>query len=252
MTSYLDRFDLTNKKAVVVGGSRGMGRSMCLALAEAGAEVMVVSRKEDACRDVAEEIQARGGRAVSLAANIGSWDEADRLAEAAYDRLGSVDVLVNNAGMSPLYPSLVEITEALYDKVMAVNLKGPFRLSCLIGSRMASEGGGSIVFVSSVSANRPGHGAVPYSTAKAGINALTLQLAHELGPKVRVNCIMPGAFLTDISTHWDMDAWQELANNYALQRGADPDEIAGTLLYLASDASSFTTGSVVQVHGGHP
>ncbi|WP_432842570.1 SDR family NAD(P)-dependent oxidoreductase [Dactylosporangium sp. CA-092794] len=246
-------FDLTGKAAVVVGGSRGMGRSMCLALAEAGADVMVVSRRRAGCEEVAAEITAATGRkAVPYACHIGHWDEVTALADAAYETFGKVDVLVNNAGMSPVYDRIEEVSEELYDKVFAVNLKGPFRLTALVGARMAAGDGGSIVFVSSVSSIRAGHGAIPYAAAKAGVNALALQFAHEFGPKVRVNCIMPGAFLTDISKHWDPDEFARNAQSYALRRGAQPDEIMGTILYLASDASSFTTGAVLQVHGGHP
>lgn len=252
MNEHLKMFDLTGKKALVVGGSRGMGRSMCLALANAGAEVMVSSRKLDACQQVAQEIRDAGGTAHAQACHIGNWDMLEKLTDAAYTQMGRVDILVNNAGMSPLYPSLVEISEDLYDKVMAVNLKAPFRLSALIGTRMVADGGGVIILVSSVSAIRAGHGAVPYAAAKAGINSLAAELAHEFGPSVRVNCIMPGAFLTDISNAWDPADFDELAQKYALKRGAQPEEIAGTVLYLASEASSFTTGAVLGVHGGHP
>lgn len=249
-----DRFDLTGRAAVVVGGSRGMGREMSLALARAGADVMVVSRKLESCVEVTDQILAETGRkAIPYACHVGRWDELDGLTEAAYDHFGSVDILINNAGMSPVYPDLPSVTEALYDKVLDVNLKGPFRLSVLIGSRMAaSESGGSIIFVSSMSSLRPGHGATPYAAAKAGVNALTADLAHEFGPKVRVNCIVPGAFLTDISQHWDMAEFERTAESYALRRGAQPDEVAGTVLYLASDASSFTTGALIRVDGGHP
>lgn len=250
---YPPSFDLTGRAALVVGGSRGMGRSMSLALASAGAEVMVVSRRLEACEEVAAEITELTGRpAHARACHIGHWDELDVLAEDAYSTMGKVDILVNNAGMSPLYPSLVEISEELYDKVMAVNLKAPFRLSALVGSRMKAAGSGSIILVSSVSSVRSGHGAVPYAAAKAGVNALTVDLAAELGPEVRVNCIMPGAFLTEISKSWDAEWFARTAETFALKRGAKPDEIAGTILYLASDASTFTTGAVVGVHGGHP
>lgn len=252
MSGIRKMFDLSGKKALVVGGSRGMGRSMCLALAEAGAEVMVTSRKVEACETVAREIRAVGGVAHAQGCHIGRWEALSDLADAAYAQMGRVDILINNAGMSPLYPSLVEVSEELYDKVMAVNLKAPFRLSALIGTRMVADGGGVIVLVSSVSATRAGHGAVPYAAAKAGVNALTAELAFEFGPSVRVNTIMPGAFLTDISNAWDPADFDKLAQTYALKRGAQPEEIAGTVLYLASDASSFTTGAVLGVHGGHP
>ncbi|MDQ7903728.1 SDR family oxidoreductase [Phytohabitans sp. ZYX-F-186] len=246
-------FDLTGRVAVVVGGSRGMGRSMCLALAGAGADVMVVSRRLESCVAVAEEIAATTGRrAVPYACHIGHWDEATALADAAYETFGRVDVLVNNAGMSPVYDNVAEVSEELYDKVLAVNLKGPFRLTALVGTRMAAGDGGSIVFVSSVSSVRGGHGAIPYAAAKAGVNSLAVQFAHEFGPKVRVNCVMPGAFLTDIAKHWDPDEFARNSQRYALRRGAQPDEIMGTILYLAGDASSYTTGAVIEVHGGHP
>jgi NAD(P)-dependent dehydrogenase (short-subunit alcohol dehydrogenase family) len=248
-----DLYDLTGHTAVVVGGSRGMGREMCLGLARAGAEVMVVSRKLDACREVADAIRAETGRrAWAHGCHVGHWNEVETLAEAAYSQLGKVDVLVNNAGIAPVYESLTSLSEALYDKIFDVNLKGPFRLSALVGERMCADGGGSIVFVSSVSAIRPSDDAIPYSAAKAGVNALTVGLAHLLGPRVRVNCIQPGAFLTDISAHWDMDVVGPRIARYALERAAEPLEVVGTLLYLAGAASSYTTGSIIRVDGGHP
>jgi NAD(P)-dependent dehydrogenase (short-subunit alcohol dehydrogenase family) len=160
-------------------------------------------------------------------------------------------VLVNNAGMSPLYASVDAITEDLYDKVLGVNLKGPFRLSALIGTRMAEGDGGSIIFVSSVASQRPSPVELIYGAAKAGVNNLTYGLARTLGPKVRVNCIVPGPFLTDISKAWDLDAFEKSAPSaYALGRRGEPGEIVGAALYLASDASSYTTGTLINVDGG--
>lgn len=248
-----DLFDLTGRTAVVVGGSRGMGRSMCLGLARAGADVVVASRKYDACREVAESIvRETGRRALPIACHVGKWQELDGFVDSVYEALGRVDVLVNNAGIAPTYDTVDGISEELFDKVMDVNLKGPFRLASLIGTRMAQGDGGSIIFVSSVTSIRPAADAIPYAAAKAGVNSATVGLAHALGPKVRVNCIMPGAFFTDISKHWDMDVVGESMKGYALQRGAQPDEIVGTTLYLASSASSFTTGAIVRVDGGYP
>ena len=153
--------------------------------------------------------------------------------------------------MSPLYDSLASVTEALYDKVMDVNLKGVFRLSVVIGERMKADGRGSIVNVSSVAAVRPTPGEVVYAMAKAGVNNLTSSLARALGPEVRVNCLMPGPFLTDIAQAWDLEAFAETARRtMPLGRGGRPYEIVGAALYLASDASSFTTGSVLKVDGG--
>lgn len=229
-----------------------MGRAMVLGFAEAGADVIVVSRKQDLCEAVATEVrESTGRRALAHACHIGRWDEIDQLVEVAYAEFGHIDVLVNNAGMSPVYSDLPSVTQDLYDKVLDVNLKGPFRLTALVGSRMAAGAGGSIINVSSHSALHPDPDALPYSAAKAGLNALTVGFAHAFGPSVRVNCIQPGAFLTDISKAWDMESWERAARAYALQRGAQPDEIVGTALYLATDASSYTTGAILRVDGGN-
>ncbi len=245
-----DLFDLTGKVALVTGGSRGLGRSMCLAFAERGADLVVVSRKQDSCEALAHEIEALGRRALPVGVNVGDWQQIDRLVEDAYAAFGKIDILVNNAGMSPLYPSLEAVNEALFDKVIAVNLKGPFRLAALIGSRMAKGDGGSIINVSSIAAVHPARDAAVYGAAKAGLNNLTETLAQVLGPRVRVNCIMPGPFLTDISKAWDMEAFNERAKLKALRRGGEPEEIVGAALYLASNASSFTTGAIIKVDGG--
>ena len=243
-------FDLTGKVAVVTGGSRGLGREMVLAFAQRGADVVVASRKIENCEMVADEVRGLGRRALAVAYHAASWTDADRLADAAYGEFGRVDVLVNNAGMSPLYPNLSAVSEELFDKVIGVNLKGPFRLSVNIGSRMVAAGGGSIINVSSVASHRPSPGEAPYAAAKAGINSLTRSLAAAFGPTVRVNCIVPGPFLTDISKAWDMQTFTEHAKTaYALGRGGEPHEIVGAALYFASDASSYTTGALLDVDG---
>ena len=249
-------FDLTGRVAVVTGGSRGLGREMVLAFADRGADVVIASRKLDACEALAAQVRELGRTALPISYHAGKWEDANRLYEAVYAEFGRCDVLVNNAGMSPLYPSVDAITEELYDKVMDVNLKGPFRLAALVGTRMAGpdhggSDGGSIIFVSSVASHRPSPNELVYGAAKAGVNNLTYGLARTLGPKVRVNCIAPGPFLTDISTAWDLDAFERSARiGFALQRGGEPHEIVGTALYLASDASSYTTGAVIDVDGG--
>lgn len=246
-----DLFDLTGKVALVTGGSRGMGREMALAFAQHGADVIVASRKLDACETVAAEVRALGRRALPVAANVGRWADCDALVEAAYKEFGKVDVLVNNAGMSLLYDKLSNVTEAMFDKVVSLNLKGPYRLSALIGERMAEGDGGSIINISSVAAANPAPNAEPYGAAKAGLNNITRSFAFALGPKVRVNSIMAGPFLTDIAKAWDMEAFKERARTaIALQRGGEAHEIVGAALYLASAASSFTTGSVMRVDGG--
>lgn len=245
-----DLFELTGKVAIVTGGSRGLGREMVLAFAEHGADVVIASRKLENCESVADEVRALGRRALPNAYHAGSWSDADRLAEAAYAEFGRVDILVNNAGMSPLYASLDAVSEELFDKVIGVNLKGPFRLSSIVGTRMAAGDGGSIINVSSIASQRPSPTEAPYGAAKAGINSLTGSFAAAFGPKVRVNCIVPGPFLTDISKAWDLEAFNARAKNaFALGRGGEPHEIVGAALYLASDASSYTTGALINIDG---
>jgi NAD(P)-dependent dehydrogenase (short-subunit alcohol dehydrogenase family) len=244
-------FDLTGKVALITGGSRGLGREMALAFAEHGADVVIASRKQDACEQTAREVEARGRRALAHACHVGKWSELDGLADAAYAHFGKVDILVNNAGLSPLYPSLDQVSEELFDKVIGINLKGPFRLAALIGKRMMDGEGGVIINVSSTAAVTPSPQSEPYGAAKAGLNALTRSLAYAFGPKVRVNCIMPGPFLTDISKAWDLESFNAAAEErIPLGRGGQPHEIVGAALYFASGASSFTTGAVLPVDGG--
>ncbi len=244
-------FDLTGKVALITGGSRGLGREMALAFAAHGAHVAIASRKLEQCEKTAAEIAALGVESFAYACHVAKWDEIERLVEATYRRFGRVDVLVNNAGLSPLYPSLDAITEELFDKVIGINLKGPFRLSALVAKRMLEGDGGSIINVSSTAAVTPSPSSEPYCSAKAGLNALTRSMAYAYGPKVRVNCIMPGPFLTDISKAWDMAAFEVGAKaNIPLRRGGQPHEIVGAALYLASSASSYTTGAILAVDGG--
>jgi NAD(P)-dependent dehydrogenase (short-subunit alcohol dehydrogenase family) len=252
MKAVTDRFLLTGRVVVVTGSSRGLGRAMALAFAAAGADVVVSSRKVGACRLVVEEILAETGRqAVAIPCHVGRWAEIDGFVERVYDTFGRVDVLVNNAGMAPLYPDVASISEELYDKVLDVNLKGPFRLSALVGTRMVEAGRGSIVMVSSGGAIRPHAQIVPYSAAKAGLNALTVAYSKAFAPKVRVNCIMPGPFLTGVDASWDdPDAAARKLRRFSMRRIGEPDEIVGAALYFASDASSFTTGAILQVDGG--
>lgn len=248
-----DLFDLTGKVALVTGGSRGLGREMVRAFTRAGADVMIVSRKIKACEELAAEVEANSGRqAIPYACHVGYWDQINDLVEAAYKRFGKIDILVNNAGMSPIYERLIDVSEELYDKVLDVNLKGPFRLMALIGTRMAEGNGGSIINISSTGAIRPRPATISYSAAKAGLNAMTVGFAHAFGPKVRVNCIMCGPFLTDISKAWDMASFRERAKTIALRRGGEPSEIVGAALYFASNASSFCTGAILRLDGGTP
>lgn len=242
-----DLFDLTGKVALVTGGSRGLGYQMVKAFAEHGADVIIASRKLEACEAVAAEMRGLGGRALAVAAHVGKWDEIDRLIEHAYGEFGRIDILVNNAGMSPRMPSHA-VTEELFDKVLGLNFKGPFRLAAEIARRMGAGDGGTIINISSTGALMPLPEVVPYSAAKAALNAMTLSFAHEYGPKVRVNAISAGPFLTDIAKAWPEEARQHQPN--ALGRPAAPPEIVTTALYLASPASSYTTGALIRVDGG--
>ncbi len=242
-----DLFDLIGKIALVTGGSRGLGLQMVRAFAEHGADVIIASRKLDACEEAAAEVRALGRRALAISAHVGKWDEIDKLIEAAYAGFGRIDILVNNAGMSPRQPSH-EVTEALFDSVMNLNFKGPFRLASQVASRMANGDGGVIINISSTGALVPLPAVVPYSGAKAALNAMTVSFAHEYGPKVRVNTISAGPFLTDIAKAWPEEARQR--SNNALGRPGRPEEVVTTALYLASPASSFTTGAIVRVDGG--
>ena len=244
-------FDLSSRVVLVTGGSRGLGREMALAAARCGADVIIASRKYDACAATAEEITAETGRrAFPYAVHVGRWGELDGLVDAAYAEFGRVDVLVNNAGMSPVYDKLSDVTEKLFDAVTNLNLKGPFRLSALIGERMVADGGGSIVNVSTHGSLRPHPTFLPYAAAKAGLNAMTEGLALAFGPTVRVNTLMPGPFLTDVSAAWDVDGDTNPFGHSALQRAGRPAEIVGAALFLMSDASSFTSGSIVRADGG--
>ena len=243
--------DMTGKVVLITGGSRGMGREMALGFAAAGADVAIASRKIEACETLAKEIEALGRRAFAYGCHMGYWDQVNGLIDAVYGHFGKVDVLINNAGMSPLYDRPADIPEALYDKVLDVNLKGPFRLCAEVGQRMADAGGGSIINVSSTGAIRPTKDIITYAAAKAGLNAMTEAFANAYGPAVRVNGIMPGPFLTDISKAWDMEKFQERADTrIAMRRGGKPDEVVAAALYLASDHAGYTTGAVLRIDGG--
>lgn len=253
MADQASLFDLSGKTALITGGSRGLGRSMAFGLARAGADVVVASRDQASCDATAKEVaQSTGRRALPIACHVGDWEALDNLVDQAYREFGQIDVLINNAGSSPIVDDVVTAQEALIDKILAVNLKSVFRLTSLVGTRMAADHGGSIVNIGSDVVARPDMKAIPYAAAKAGVETLTAAFAQLFGPKVRVNCIRPGAFLTDISKSWPDEWFEQVAPTYALGRAGDPDEIVGTALYLASSASSYTTGSVLAVNGGIP
>jgi NAD(P)-dependent dehydrogenase (short-subunit alcohol dehydrogenase family) len=244
-------FDLTGKVAIVTGGSRGIGRAVSEGFAAAGADVVIASRKLDACEAAADEIRrTTGRRALPVACHVGDWGACDRLVETVYAELGRCDVLVNNAGMSPLYDGLPSVTQELYDKVHAVNARGPFRLSALVGTRMAEGDGGSIINVSTAGSLRPDAGDLPYAMAKAGLNALTLALAGAWAPKVRANLVLPGAFDTDIAKAWGEENTARVAAMNPMRRIGHPTDMVGVCLFLASEASSYVNGAQLLVDGG--
>lgn len=241
-------FDLTGKVALITGGSRGLGLQMVRAFAQHGADVVIVSRKIDACEAAAEEVRAMGRKALALSAHVGKWDDIDRMLAAAYGTFERIDILVNNAGMSPRVASH-DVSESLFDSVLNLNFKGPFRIASQVAKRMSDGIGGVIINVSSTASLMPHPQVVAYASAKAALNSMTISFAREYAPKVRINTIAPGPFLTDISKAWPAEAREKSPN--ALGRPGHPEEIVTTALYLASPASSFTTGALIRVDGGY-
>lgn len=251
MSIAVPDFSLAGKVVLITGGGRGLGLAMAQGFAAAGAEVVLASRKKDVCEAAAEEIRTATGRpAHAYAFHVGHWAEIEPFVEQMHADLGRLDVLINNAGMSPVYDKLSDVTEELWDKVIDVNLKGAFRLSALVGERMLVGDGGSILNISSVAAVRPQPHALPYAAAKAGLNAITVGLSRAFAPKVRVNAVMAGPFRTEVSEAWSEDFADGVSAALPLQRMGEPSEIVGAALYLASPAGAYTTGSVLTVDGG--
>jgi NAD(P)-dependent dehydrogenase (short-subunit alcohol dehydrogenase family) len=242
---------LKGKVAVVTGGTRGLGRAVAHGLAQAGATVVVASRKPEACAAATEELSAATGAQVGWRAlHVGRWAEIAEVVDSIYDEYGSLDVLVNNAGIAPVADDLGAVSEELYDKTLDVNLKGPFRLMAVVGPRMVAAGDGSIINVTSIAAVRPSPLELPYATAKAGLNAAAAGFAQELAPTVRVNTVMPGPFATDMSATWDDDLRNRVVGSVPMRRLGEPDELVGAVLYFASDLSRYATGAVLAVDGG--
>ncbi|MBG6096233.1 SDR family NAD(P)-dependent oxidoreductase [Nocardioides luteus] len=243
--------ELAGKVALVTGATRGLGLAIAQALAAEGAAVVVSSRKEDACREVAEKIAATYGvEALALPLHVGHWDEIEPAVATVVERLGHLDILVNNAGIAPLAPSLLEVTEALLEKTMEINLKGPFRLMAVAGAHMRERGAGSIINISSIGAVRPSPAEAMYAAAKNGLNALTQAFAQEYAPHVRVNCVLPGAFETDMAAGWDEEFLDLVTRNLPAGRLGRPEEVASMVVHLAGDRSGYTTGSLIAVDGG--
>jgi NAD(P)-dependent dehydrogenase (short-subunit alcohol dehydrogenase family) len=243
--------ELAGKVALVTGATRGLGRAIAHGLACAGATVVVSSRKEDACVAVAAELAAETGATVRpLRLHVGDWDAIEPAVDSIIGELGRLDVVVNNAGIAPLSPTLLDVSQALFDKTMEVNLKGPFRLMAVAGARMVTAGGGSIINISSIGAERPSPQEAMYAASKNGLNALTRAFAQEYAPTVRVNCVMPGAFATDMASGWDEEFVAKVVDRLPAGRLGRPEEIAGLVVHLASDRAAYTTGALIPVDGG--
>lgn len=243
--------ELEGKVALVTGGTRGLGRAIADAMSEAGATVIVSSRKLDACEKVAAEITAATGvKAYPLALHVGDWDAIEPAIDAIVAEHGRIDVVVNNAGIAPFAPSSYEVSAALFDKTVDVNLKGPFRVMAVAGEHMRKQGSGSIINVSSIGAERPSPAEATYAATKNGLNALTRAFAQEFAPTVRVNCVMPGGFATDMAANWDEELVGKVVDRLPAGRLGDPREFAGMVVHLASDRAGYTTGALIPVDGG--
>jgi len=248
----LAKFSLENKVALITGGSRGIGRAIALALADAGANVAISSRKLPALEEVAEEIKGKGRKSMALACHIARPEDSERLVEKVRSEWGKIDILVNNAGTNPYYGPLLEAEEWTWDVTMNVNLKGPFLLSQLVARVMREQGGGSIINIASIAGIIPSELNI-YSVTKAGLIMLTRVMAREWGQyKIRVNAIAPGVIKTKLSEAlWkEPEKGKAVAGSKALGYLGLPEDIVGTALYLASDASSYVTGETILVDGG--
>jgi dehydrogenase/reductase SDR family protein 4 len=249
-TSYLS---LNGKIALITGGSRGIGRAIALAFADAGADVIISSRKQADLDKVAEEIRARGRKSWAFAAHNREPDDLRRLIASVKEQVGRLDILVNNAATNPIMAPIVDIEERAYDQIINTNLKGYFLLSQMAGKMMIEQGGGNIVNISSVGGISPDKGLAVYCISKAGINMLTKALALELGEfNIRVNAIAPGVVKTHMSKAiWSNEAiMQSEFEHTPLKRIAEPEEVAKLALYLVSDAACYVTGQIIVMDGG--
>ncbi|GAB3278470.1 SDR family NAD(P)-dependent oxidoreductase [Parahaliea aestuarii] len=252
----MHQIDLSGKVALVTGGSRGLGRAMINGLAQAGADVVIASRKLENCQAVADEVQqTTGRRALPVAAHTGNTDNLDRLIDAAYAEFGRVDVLVNNAGINPTIGELSALPPELFQKMFDVNTKGPWYLASRLAPRMAQHGGGSIINVLSVGGLKPSALQGFYASTKAALQALTKVMAAEWADKgIRVNALAPGSYHSDLfdGSAAAIPGFEDGAKAASLQkRIAKTEEIIGPVLYLASDMSAYTTGHTLVSDGGY-
>lgn len=246
-------FSLEGKVALITGGSRGIGRSIALAFASAGADVAVTSRKIDALEKVAEECRAYGKRAFAVAAHAGKMDELETMVQQVKNELGRIDILVNNAGTNPMNVPIMKYEEKLWDSIMNLNLKGVVFLTKAVANIMKEQGGGSIINIASIEAFQVGDLSAAYDVSKAGVAHFTRVAAAEMAlSNIRVNAIAPGATKTAlVHAMWEDENMEKFVTNVIpMHRFADPDEMAGAAVYLASDAASYTTGACIVIDGG--
>lgn len=251
----MELFDLTGKVAIVTGSTKGIGRAMAQGLAEAGANVVISSRKQELCDEVAAEVAATTGRETfGLACHVGDWEAIPSFVDAVVNRFGKIDVLVNNAGINPAPTTVSEMSLEYWRKLFNVNLEGPLRMSQQVAPVMRDNGGGSIVNIVTMAAYSGGPNVCAYGSSKAGLINLTKSMSQEWAPwKVRVNALCPGPFMTEMVAGAERvreGFIDMIANGTLMKRVADASEIVGPVLYLASDASSYVTGDEISVSGG--
>ncbi len=245
-------FNLDNKVALITGASRGIGESIAMTLAEYGATCILASRKIEGLQAVQQKIVDKGGRAEALACNMGELDQIEALFAEIRDRYGRLDILVNNAATNPYFGPLTGAPESAWDKTLAVNLKGPFFMIQQAAALMG-ESGGAIVNVASINAISPAPMQGIYSITKAGVVAMTKAYAKELASKnIRVNALLPGLTETKFAAALisNEKIYKHVRGMIPMQRHAQPDEMAGAVLYLVSDAASYTTGTTIVCDGG--
>ena len=248
----MDLFDLSGKVAVVTGSSRGIGRAIAKVMAEAGAKVVVTSRKAEACEAVAKEINTDGSEAVAVACNVSDKVQVSNLIKEAQSQMGPVDILVCNAAANPAYGPMADIEDRAVEKIFATNVQGPSWLINLVAPQMAESGGGSIILLSSIAGLTGSKNIGAYAVSKAADAQLARNYAVELGPQnIRVNAIAPGLVKTDFARAlWEGEDRKTFAAKTPLGRLGEPEDIAGVAAFLASDAARFITGQVIVVDGG--